>query len=420
MARRKTAYLSDGSDSDPASDDGSEGGFNSQEDGDSRAERALFEYNGSKRRKMGGGRTKESAWEGIFGEDEDEGGGRGGRGGGRGGRGRGGRGGASRSDFTKYVLPRGCDSRTMRGSTDDSELTSRAPTFVSSHTGAGAKTADEPEVDKATIELEAGGEQPAQHLEGEEGSDEGSDDDSDSSAPPSPRVRDVEDDEDDAPPAHAGLGGIGFKRADPRPAEEAEAASGSASARPGIGGRPGIGSRANIGVQDDKAAARPSPFHRNADASGSSTPEPERARSAFAGRQPAPTISKPTALTAHEAAHFRTIQGTFGAQLLSKMGWAAGEGLGKDRSGRAVPVEVGKVLRGQGIASGMRTEDKCIPTAHHLVFRCTVYHPPPLSPLNRCVPFHPSSSSAHHSACEVNLQWPSRRHRPGLSASGSL
>lgn len=63
---------------------------------------------------------------------------------------------------------------------------------------------------------------------------------------------------------------------------------------------------------------------------------------------------------------------------------------------------------------------ECIPTAHHLVFRCTVYHPPPLSPLNRCVPFHPSSSSAHHSACEVNLQWPSRRHRPGLSASGSL
>jgi hypothetical protein len=102
MARRKTDYLSDGSDSDGSEDGGgSEGGYNSQEDADSRAERALFEHNGRKRRKVGGG-GKESAWEGIFGEgDDDEGGGsRGGRGG-RGGRGRGGRGG--RTDWTKWV-----------------------------------------------------------------------------------------------------------------------------------------------------------------------------------------------------------------------------------------------------------------------------------------------------------------------------
>ena len=71
MARRKGAFLSDGSDSDDSHQSGSEGGYNSQEDADSRAERALFEYNGSKRRKMAG-RGKASAWEGIFGEEEEQ------------------------------------------------------------------------------------------------------------------------------------------------------------------------------------------------------------------------------------------------------------------------------------------------------------------------------------------------------------
>jgi tuftelin-interacting protein 11 len=73
MARRKTAYLSDGSDSGDSEGEASVGAYNSQEDADSRAERALFEYNGSKRRKMRTRGGKASAWEGIFGEDEDDG-----------------------------------------------------------------------------------------------------------------------------------------------------------------------------------------------------------------------------------------------------------------------------------------------------------------------------------------------------------
>jgi len=72
MARRKNAYLSDGSDSADSEGEASAGGYNSQEDADSRAERALFEYNGSKRRKMVARGGKESAWEGIFGEDEED------------------------------------------------------------------------------------------------------------------------------------------------------------------------------------------------------------------------------------------------------------------------------------------------------------------------------------------------------------
>jgi tuftelin-interacting protein 11 len=84
--------LSDGSDSDAsmASDDD---GYNSQEDGDSRAERALFERK-HKRPRTGG---KEAAWEGIFGaEPEQQARGRGGLGT-RGGKPASG----SRSDWTK-------------------------------------------------------------------------------------------------------------------------------------------------------------------------------------------------------------------------------------------------------------------------------------------------------------------------------
>ena len=93
MARRKTGFLSDGTDSDesgPAGDDA----YNSQDDGDSRAEKALFEFNGKKRRRteVDG---KSSAWEGIFGEQEESSG--------RGlGAGRGAHGGMSkRTDWTK-------------------------------------------------------------------------------------------------------------------------------------------------------------------------------------------------------------------------------------------------------------------------------------------------------------------------------
>ena len=72
MPRRKNAFLSDGSDSEETHTEGSEGGYNSQEDEDSRAERALFEHNGRKRRKKGFRGGKEFAWEGIFGADEEE------------------------------------------------------------------------------------------------------------------------------------------------------------------------------------------------------------------------------------------------------------------------------------------------------------------------------------------------------------
>lgn len=209
--------------------------------------------------------------------------------------------------------------------------------------------------------------------------DEASETESDDteSAPRSPRIRDEEDDQTET--SHSGLGGLGFKRAagtESTPSEPLDQPV-DASSRRATGGRPGIGARAGLGArpgigghrqissasteQEAEGQSLTGTRETSPDSSGLpsavATPEPDRARSAFQGRQPTPTSARPTALSAHEAAHFRNIQGTYGAQLLSKFGWNAGEGLGKDRSGRAVPVEVGKILRGKGITSGIRTED---------------------------------------------------------------
>ena len=66
---------------------------------------------------------------------------------------------------------------------------------------------------------------------------------------------------------------------------------------------------------------------------------------------------KPTQLTAKEVKEFQKIQGNMGFKFLSKFGWTPGKGLGVNEDGRAVPVEAGKHMRGQGISSGVRTED---------------------------------------------------------------
>lgn len=93
MPRRKNGIVSDGDDSDDSQQSVSEG-YNSQEDGDSRAERALFEQK-HKRRRTGDG--KADAWEGIFGEGDEDRGPRRGLGGRRG-RGRG-----AKTDWTRYA-----------------------------------------------------------------------------------------------------------------------------------------------------------------------------------------------------------------------------------------------------------------------------------------------------------------------------
>ena len=384
MPRRKNEYLSDGgSDSDASNSSGSEEGFNSQEDEDSRAERRRFEHSGRKRRKVGSG--KAAAWEGIFGEDGER------RGGGRGLGARKGPNGAasgSRTDWTKSAFF--FDLNRADGS--------RAPSFVPKTNGA-----PEPEVEPTKEESE-GDEDDDDDEEEEEDDSE----DDDTPRPASPRVR--ETDYDDEPPARSGLGGLGSRPAmaamgkmtAERQSEPAEKPRGNG--RGGIGsskrgGKGGIGStsrtteseeasrpplsasnsqRGGLGsakdashhiedfsedVQASSARAAPTAFGRKVVDHETEAGPSDYARSqqSFRGRVDTPPAlgAKKVDLTAQEKAHFNKIDKHYGiaAKMLSNMGWSAGEGLGKDRSGRAVPVEVGRVMRGQGIRAGTRTED---------------------------------------------------------------
>lgn len=295
MARRKKGFLEDGSDSDLSDQSGSDG-FDSQEDEDSRAERRLFEHR-RKRPRTAGRSGKAAAWEGVFGDDDDNGG-RGGLG-----RRRGGAGTGERTDWTKQV------SRETPADRD------RAPTFVSKS-------------DSATQPVESRASSPAV---ASESSNESESSDDASSRNPTPRIVETEDDEADAP--RSGLGGIGFS-----PASAFKLAS---SDQP----------------KDD------TPLIKTAFGRASATRQQEQntsgMRSNFqSSRSTTPSsVPKQTDLTRAEKAHFSTIAGSFGAKFLAKQGWAPGKGLGLHEDGRAVPVAVGSVMRGEGIRSGIRTED---------------------------------------------------------------
>lgn len=433
MARRKNAFLSDGSDSgDSASDDASEG-YNSQEDADSRAERRLFEQK-SKRRRTDGVDGKASAWEGIFGEVDDEG--YKPRGGGRG-RGRGGGGGGRKTDWTKCVYDCGMGSGRW--------LINRAPAFVSKGVVQDeVETLEDQPVDTREASVDDAAEGGSASGSGSESGSEGSEDDSseDESGRRSPLIRE-EEDGDDAQQSTAGLGragiggrggrggigssrgGIGSSRgglgagrggmaAAARsfaPASQVDSlkstdiadadsapASGASTPRPGIGAsRGGIGSgrgglaaaarsfavaqgdaeissgastpRGGLGSghapgqeqprDDSPGPSVPGAFGRTpttvpTPSTSSTSAAPRR----FVHRTEIPTEpAKTTPLTAEEAAHFNKMQRNIGYNILSGFGWAPGKGLGKNEDGRAVPVTAGKVLRGQGITKGVRTED---------------------------------------------------------------
>ena len=347
MARRKNAYLSDGSDSD-ASAASAGSSYNSQEDGDSRAERRLFEHKGQKRRKTGRS-GKDYAWEGIFGADDEP---------------RSGLGGRQRNG----------------GPTD----WTKAPSFV-------AKSRDAVEED---LEQPMNGvpEDEDQQEEDSDGGEEESDEEDEDSRPASPRVRE-EEDEGQAPPRQGmgmgngnrppgfaanfgvpttatpdeaiqtsagragigsgqrgGRGGIGSSRNGVAPVSLPDSAESSAPGTP----RGGIGSASapNAGQGSTSPNSVPSAFGRPAPVSESiaSSSRPERFK-------PRPAPARSADLTSAEATHFSKISSSFGAKFLAKQGWEAGKGLGINEDGRAIPVAVGKLFKGQGITKGMRTED---------------------------------------------------------------
>ncbi len=256
-------------------------------------------------------------------------------------------------------------------------------TTSSAHLTPPVDTQDE----EAKVEPENG-----EDIDDEEGSDDESE--SESASQPvaaSPRIRDTDYDDDAAQLGGMGLGsrvGLGAGKATPNdisvPQEE----------KPKVGGRGGIGSgsrgRGGIGLAGREAgpsdrSSTPSTEHKGGIGSSDAPPNPiaehapapeqplafgrrsamkdaggaSRPQQAFQGLQPRQSTVTPTPLTAKEAAHFRdmNIQSNFGARYLANLGWNAGEGLGVNKDGRAVPIEAGKVLKGEGIQAGVRTED---------------------------------------------------------------
>lgn len=244
---------------------------------------------------------------------------------------------------------------------------SRAPAFVPTSTSASKEPELNPDFDIPPVT------QPAAPEAGSEsGSDmeTASDSDSDSDAPRarSPIVRGEEEDE---PAPARGMGMSGFKSAAAAfagtgpgsgtdstpgtPAEEQHVGLG-AKPKPKVG-KAGIGSSARANATPSTftaASAVPSAFGR----APSTTPVPSSSSNQFIRQKSTPAVVAPASdLRPEDISHFKKIGSSFGAKMLEKMGWQAGKGLGADESGRAVPIQVGKLMRGQGISAGVRTED---------------------------------------------------------------
>ncbi|KIK96718.1 hypothetical protein PAXRUDRAFT_825661 [Paxillus rubicundulus Ve08.2h10] len=356
MGRRKRQFLDD-SDSDSDAQ-GSEADFHDN-DPDARDERALFEdpYQRKKRRKS----EKEDAVYGVFGEDSDE-------------MGDGIKGGVRRErrDWTKapaFVLGKKVDWEKET----DSDL----------------EAAEDAEVEDSSAE-EVQGEEAEEAESDNENGDSEDHTSSEPSRPSSPRIREVEEQEQE-PRLRPRFGGIGSAHA--ATAESSHCFS--AFTKGGIGsGKRGIGSSsfargpgdtigftkgvissstldtttattttatATITAMDTAPSqptiVAPSPTKpapsafaiSNLPTSFGAVPRTQRA---FLRSNPSsgPTSQRNTPLPAHEQAHFQKIGSTIGAQMLAKMGWQAGTGLGASGEGIVTPIESKLRPKNVGIA----------------------------------------------------------------------
>lgn len=286
MARRKRQFMED--DDDSGGDD-SEGDFEDGED----------TYSHKRRRKNG----KDDALYGVFGEDsEDED--AGGRGKGKG---------QKRSDWTKAPVFVSKDKVDLGEEMEVDEDAMDIPEA----TGAGADSSSEEEDEQDEVELAE--------------SSDGMDDSEEPSRVPSPRIREEEDEE---PAQRSRMGGIG--------SSSKTTQSFSTFTKGGIGSFKPEASTSTPAPPPTESAPLPSAF-------GAAARAQQQQRSFVRSESPASKAATAAPLPAHERAHFSKLSG-FGAKMLSKLGWEAGQGLGTTGEGIVIPVESKLRPKGMGIA----------------------------------------------------------------------
>lgn len=176
------------------------------------------------------------------------------------------------------------------------------------------------------------------------------------SKPPSPKIR-MNEAEAETAEERPRFGGIGSKGLGGEKISTPSFSSGGlgfTAAGAGIGaGKAGIGS-SKRGIGSSNHAAPDSSASMN-DAVPAGLPTAfGRPQRSFVRSDTGPGSNTPeraaTPLSASDAVHFSKLSGSFGARMLSKMGWAAGAGLGTGGQGIVTPVESKLRPKGMGIA----------------------------------------------------------------------
>ena len=240
----------------------------------------------------------------------------------------------------------------------------KAPAFVSSKTADSKPKVDQSEVmdipDVGTLpdsdsDSESSDDDGAKDEHGQEDADaddtdndvNANEDDSEPSKAPSPRIRDEEEEEEEVQRPRFGGLGLGASKSHPPTAFSGFTKSGIGASRPAAVSIPATPSPAPSPSPAPQASEDPTILGSLPSAfGGGSRPQRSFVRN---GTPQAPPPPKPS-LSAHESAHFRKLEGTFGARMLAKMGWQAGTGLGTESQGIVAPIETKVRPKNMGIA----------------------------------------------------------------------